>query len=472
MWFLLSPLLADPLLVCSTATPTEASIKPTEDEDSTKAVNAPTSPLDLDCGPASAPEDSPDRCEGEEPAAGSPEEENPFQSRPNMPITDCHLQDGNDGPSEPISWAFQRQGLGDSFESDPRSFPLPPFEDDSAHDSQPPIPSPSTTIRDVNVDATLLDSLSTARIPQTLAETNVVFGDVSPPRVPLPSPTICDETIDPTLLQTPPAGAIPETMAETTVILGGESPAIHNQTFDSTPSYSSPPGASPQSDINPFIYNATPAVAKSTAAVGTLSDSMPPTQTSTHPLTSCSMARPPSIYSSLLSGGSSKAAPPAVDISTTSPHRSRASTIILTSLATTTPNPDGTPHSLAPIDPVPPQELQTRGRGRGRGGRGRRGGRGGRVAKENTVQVQARRLSPATRRRIDALNKRVYPPDGAAPGPPLGASHSINADGVYPCITFRGPPPAPAPKKRSRDVVSEGDIVSGKRARKERVRKD
>jgi hypothetical protein len=101
-----------------------------------------------------------------------------------------------------------------------------------------------------------------------------------------------------------------------------------------------------------------------------------------------------------------------------------------------------------------------RGRGRGRGGRGR-GGRGGRV-KENTA---------ASRRRITAVNKRMYPPDGA-PVAPLGASHSANLDGMYPCVTSQAPTPAAAPKKRTWDVVSEGDIILGKRARRERVRQN
>ena len=83
---------------------------------------------------------------------------------------------------------------------------------------------------------------------------------------------------------------------------------------------------------------------------------------------------------------------------------------------------------------------------------------------------QVRLLSPASRRRIDILNKRVYAPDGTYHGPPLGANHSTNVDGVHPCVTFQGPPPTAGPKKRSRDVVSEADIIPGKRARKERVR--
>ena len=86
----------------------------------------------------------------------------------------------------------------------------------------------------------------------------------------------------------------------------------------------------------------------------------------------------------------------------------------------------------------------------------------------NVYQEQL--LSPASRCRIDILNKRVYTPDGSYHGPPLGASHSINTDGLYPCITFKGPPPTTAPKKCTWDVVSEADIVSGKQARKEHVR--
>jgi len=82
-----------------------------------------------------------------------------------------------------------------------------------------------------------------------------------------------------------------------------------------------------------------------------------------------------------------------------------------------------------------------------------------------------RPLSAASRRRITAINKRVYPPDGA-PVAPLSASLSTNVDGIYPCVTFPVPPPAAAPKKRSWDVVSEADIVAGKRARKERVRQN
>lgn len=68
------------------------------------------------------------------------------------------------------------------------------------------------------------------------------------------------------------------------------------------------------------------------------------------------------------------------------------------------------------------------------------------------------------------LNKLVYAPDGTYHGPPLGAWHSLSADGLHPCVTFKAPPPPAAPKKRSWDVVSEELILPGKRARKERVR--
>jgi len=80
-----------------------------------------------------------------------------------------------------------------------------------------------------------------------------------------------------------------------------------------------------------------------------------------------------------------------------------------------------------------------------------------------------RPLSATSHRRITAINERVYPPDGALVAP-LGVSHSTNLDSMYPCLTFQAPPPAAVPKKRSRDVVSEAHILSGKRARKGRVR--
>ena len=231
------------------------------------------------------------------------------------------------------------------------------------------------------------------------------------------------------------------------------------------------------------------------------------TQTSDHPLTSFSISRPQSIYRAFLSGDSSNSLPTSVaNPPATSPRRSLASAAILASLTTasTATTAPATLSSAAnhPTNPLttatPPASLATppsgpgkqnakggqpRGRGWGRGGGGRGRRKGGGVANENTADNSANTnantdpnvyqdglLSPASRRRIDILNKRVYAPDGTYHGPPLGANHSTNVDGVYPCVTFQGPPPTAGPKKRSRDVVSEADIIPGKRARKERVR--
>ena len=216
----------------------------------------------------------------------------------------------------------------------------------------------------------------------------------------------------------------------------------------------------------------------------------------------------------------------------TSPRRSLAATAIIASLTgavsipppTSTPVPSSlvatpppstaTPATLSsnvvtPTAPLPGPPLgietrparkpvntsvpkgpstQSRGRGRGRGrrakgggGRGGGRGRGGGVGKENSTEdatnsnpdpnvYQPGLLSPASRRRIDTLNKRVYALDGTYHGLPLGAWHSLNADGLHPCVTFTAPPPPAAPKKCSWDVVSEELILPGKRARKERMR--
>jgi len=104
-------------------------------------------------------------------------------------------------------------------------------------------------------------------------------------------------------------------------------------------------------------------------------------------------------------------------------------------------------------------QIQSRGRGchgrggcRGRGGRGGQGAQGGRggIPKENNAASTSnhdtdddanpmRPLSTASRRRINTLNKKVYPPDGA-PVALLGASHSINVDGMVPMRNVPGAP--------------------------------
>lgn len=81
-------------------------------------------------------------------------EENPFdllpENRDITPIPDLHLHSDNGGPSEPISWAFQCQGLADALDIDPRSSPLGVFGENSSpsHSTS----NPATAVRDVQVD--------------------------------------------------------------------------------------------------------------------------------------------------------------------------------------------------------------------------------------------------------------------------------------------------------------------------------
>ena len=157
---------------------------------------------------------------------------------------------------------------------------------------------------------------------------------------------------------------------------------------------------------------------------------------------------------------------------TTSPRRSLAATAIIASLTDAVSTPTSTTMPVPPSStaapplttptaqsltvvippvplPAPPPGIETRpprkpenatlpkelsmqpwghgkGQGGGRRGKGGRGGRGGRVAKENAADNPANAnantdpnvyqdglLSPASRRRIDILNKWVYAPDAA-----------------------------------------------------------
>jgi len=410
-------LLADPLQSSALlASPPDTSKDVTlEEDDSRPAENNNRSPT-----PTAPLNNCVDEPRGEE-------DENPFylpENRPVTPVPEFHSQNDSGGPSEPISWAFRRQGLGDV------DSPMAAFGEENSSTPRPP---PS------------YDHIKPA----------------SPPRSTPSFPTVIKDVIDPALLQPPLTASI----------------------IDITP-----------------IHN-------SNMELGAHS---PPTstQTSDHPLTGFSLSRPQFIYRTFLSPD---AAPATANIPTnantsmnnaqsnapitpplTSPRRGLAAATILASLATATPSTAQATALSSSIAATPPTQTgnseggtQPRGRGHGRGrarGRGGHGGRGRRLVNENAEEstsndpdvqeVRSLRLSPASRRRIDALNKRVYPPDGAAPGPPLGALHSINVNGMYPCITFQAPPPTAALKKRSRDVVSEADIVSGKRARKEHVRVD
>ncbi|KIM36396.1 hypothetical protein M413DRAFT_13921 [Hebeloma cylindrosporum] len=397
-----------------------------------------------------------------------------------------------------MSWAFQRQRLGDPFSDDPQGPPLGPFGDSSS-----PIP-PSSLIREENInpmpmpssspihmenfppiDPALLHPSPTESTQQPMLEKDIIVGDGSP----LPTAASRDENIDPAATrQSDTNSFIFNSMVATPV----GNPFVFNATPAATPdvnpSISNATSASTPG-INPSGFNATPTaaptidVSRTTPAAAAV-----PTQTSSHPLTSFSSARPVFIYNMFGSG-----------ISSNSPPITLAARTILASLATT-------------ADPQPPLAAVPASRGRARGRSRGHGGRGGKATNENAreeandavvapvegaevvggEEVRLRTKTPEKRpmmlsltsqlvvavvegaevvgeeERIADLNKRVYPPDGAAPGPPLGASHSLNIDGQHPVITFIGPPPAVIPKKRGRDGISEEDIVTGKRARKER----
>ena len=60
-------------------------------------------------------------------------------NRPPTPIPDCHTRDDG-GPSEPISWAFQRQALGNPFDTEPQSSPLGAFGEENSSPSYLAVP--------------------------------------------------------------------------------------------------------------------------------------------------------------------------------------------------------------------------------------------------------------------------------------------------------------------------------------------
>ena len=355
-----------------------------------------------------------------EPPACNVDDENPFQQLSGThslsPTPDLHLQDDNSGPSEPISWAFQRQGLGDPFDMDSQSSLLGGFKEENSS-QRPTSPSP-TAIRDV--------------------------------------------AIDPTLLQPSPAG--PTLWIERSSV---DDSSVTTQTV--TPASSHPLTSFSTSRLM-FVFDR--GLLKVTSA--TMNTPSPAKMFGTEWVT---------------------AAPPA-----TSPCRSLVATTIITSLSggASTPTSTSTPIPLPSIATLPspltatpatppapllalPLGVETQpaqkpvnltlpkgplmqscshGWGWGCGGRGRGGrGQGSGVAKENTTEDATNRnpnpdihqiqpLSAAACHWINILNKRVYAPDGTYHSPPLGTSHSLNIDGLHPCVTFNGPPPAAVPKKQ------------------------
>jgi len=425
-------LLADPLRYSATTAPTVSSNDVAGEEDPAEPEGLPASPPLTSPCLTLHPLDG--QCGGDDPAIGLGDQ-NTFKSLsktlPVTPIPDIHLQSDNGGPSEPISWAFRHQALGDSFDMDPQSSPLGVF----GEDNRSPTPSSPAGIRDDQINPTLLQSSPAMSTPWTDGSQRLV-----------------DRELDPTLFQLPAV-------------------------------------LTPPTDVNQLLVNP-------------VASTVQPPVTTTHSLTSFTTARSQYV-NAFLSGSSLAVAPRTASISTTetlhtppaaSPQRGVASAIILTSLtpapgSTFTPdiappspfsNPAATAAVATPLNRSATQNVHGHGRGHGRGGRGRRG-QGGRmkekaVGNANNSDTNAdadtylmHPITAASHHRITAINKRVYPPDGT-PVAPLGASHSANLDGMYPCVTFQAPPSPAVPKKQSQDVVSKADIISGKRARKGQVR--
>jgi hypothetical protein len=116
-------LLADPLRYSVTTAPIVSSNDTAGEEDPAEPEGLPASPpLTSPCLmlPATCPLDG--QHGGDDPTIGLGDQ-NTFKSLSNTlpvtPIPDVHLQSDNDSPSEPISWAFHCQTLGDSFDMDP-----------------------------------------------------------------------------------------------------------------------------------------------------------------------------------------------------------------------------------------------------------------------------------------------------------------------------------------------------------------
>jgi hypothetical protein len=87
-------------------------------------------------------------------------------NRPITPTPDFHLQ-GDGGPSEPISWAFQRQALANPLETEPRRSPLGAFGEESSPPPPPISPSP-TAVSEGHIDPDLLKLSAAAPTSPTM----------------------------------------------------------------------------------------------------------------------------------------------------------------------------------------------------------------------------------------------------------------------------------------------------------------
>ena len=372
----------------------------------------------------------------EPPTTGNAEDENPFQqlsnTHPLTPTPDLHLWD-NSSPSEPIALAFQHQGFGGALDMDPQSSPLGTFGEESS--PQCPTLLSLTAIRDLPIDPTLL-------------------------QFPLVGSTL------------PIVGSLADhfPMTTWTVNVVSAHPLMLFSTSRSTFLF--------DTFISGRLSKATPA-AKNTPSPANMFDSEQATAAQpTPPATSPCRSLVATTIIASLSGLPLTATTAALSLTPATP----PAPLLTPPLGIETRPPQKPINIMLPKEPSMQACGCSRGQGWGQGGgQGQGQGQGGGVAKENTTEDaangnpnpdvhQVQLLSPASHCWIDILNKWVYTPDGTYHGPPLGASYSHNADGLHPCIMFKGPPPTTAPKKCSWDVVSKADIVSGKQAWKEHVR--
>ena len=447
--------LADPLRVSATTAATDTPDGAVE-EDSTEAEDRPSPPLtsSIFTPPATSRPDGSSTFDMPSTSllGGSPIQ--PLSGSHLPPTPDFSSQNDSGGPSEPISWAFRRQGLGNPFDFDPPSSPLGPFGEENSSLHHPTSSSPAT-VWDNQIDPAL-QSLPAVSTPP---DVNPFLVNPAPSEAHLPvmSPTTAHRL---TTFSTSRPQFLNAVFSEGSMAVS--TPSSRASTAGTLPT---PPATSLQRALPSKII--------------LTSLSVPPTSAQAPPTAPLSTPPPAAATVTPLIPTTSPLAPTALD-----PPRGIQST------STTHTENSGFLSEIGADERSTERGTQPRARGHGRGGRrgrggrgrGRRGGRGhqgGTVdehgpgnASDADIDVNPMRLlSAASRRRITAINKRVYPADGA-PVTPLGASLSTNVDGMYPCVTFQAPLPAVAPKKRSWDVVSEADIVAGKRARKERVRQN
>ena len=272
-------------------------------------------------------------------------------NRPLAPIAEFHLRD-NGGPSEPISWAFQRQALGNPFDAEPRSSPLGAFGEENSSPPRPIPPSP-TAVNESYIDP---DLLRLSAMAPTLPIQNPAAHSPTTTRTvtqasahPLSSLSnarpsfVFDTFLSAGLSKAAPT--TPTTLSVANALVNASAPSSDNASVATTTQLT-PATTSPRSSLA-----ATTIIASLTDAVST------PTSTPVPVPPSSTAARPPGI--------------PATQPLTAVIH------------PVSIPGPPlgiETRPARKPTNATVPKELSTqpRGRGKGRGGRGKgKGGRGG-----------------------------------------------------------------------------------------------